>query len=64
VLLEEMGLGEFCQHIESFSLDRLKAQFERLIQDRQAYIPGIVRKTTLYREQLAEQEKSLLAALL
>jgi polysaccharide pyruvyl transferase WcaK-like protein len=63
VLLDEMGLGEFCQHIETFNLDRLKAQFERLIRDREDYVPGIVQKTAQYREQLAEQEKHLLAAL-
>jgi polysaccharide pyruvyl transferase WcaK-like protein len=64
VLLDEMGLGDFCQHIESFDLDRLKAQFERLIRDRDAYVPGIVQKATEYREQLADQEKHLLAELL
>jgi polysaccharide pyruvyl transferase WcaK-like protein len=61
VLLEEMGLGAFCQHIESFSLDILKAQFQQLMQDRADYIPGIVQKTAQYREQLAGQETHLLA---
>jgi hypothetical protein len=60
-LLEEMGLGAFCQHIESFSLDILKAQFQQLMQDRADYIPGIVQKTAQYREQLAGQETHLLA---
>ena len=64
VLLQEMGPGDFCQHIESFDLDRLKAQFERLMRDREAYAPEISDKTTHYREQLAEQEKELLAKLL
>ena len=64
VLLSEMGLGEFCQHIESLDLDRLKAQFERLMRDRDDYVPAIAQKAALYREQLAEQEKRLLAALL
>jgi polysaccharide pyruvyl transferase WcaK-like protein len=64
VLLEEMGLGEFCQHIESFRLDRLKAQFEQLMRHRSDYIPGIVQKTAHYREQLAGQEQYLLAQLL
>lgn len=63
VLLEEMGLGSFCQHIESFSLDRLKAQFQELMLNRADYIPGIVEKTTQYREKLAEQETRLLAQL-
>jgi polysaccharide pyruvyl transferase WcaK-like protein len=63
VLLEEMGLGEFRQHIESFSLDRLKAQFKQLMLDRADYIPGIVEKTAQYREQLAEQQTRLLAQL-
>lgn len=64
VLLDDMGLGEFRQHIESLDLDRLKAQFTRLMLDRDRYLPGIVQKTAEYREQLAEQEKYLLAALL
>ena len=64
VLLDEMGLGDFCQHIEFLDLDRLKAQFERMIRDRDDYVPGITRKTAQYREQLAEQEKHLLAELL
>jgi polysaccharide pyruvyl transferase WcaK-like protein len=63
VLLDEMGLGDFCQHIEFFNLDQLKAQFERLIRNRDDYVPGIVRKAAQYREQLAEQEKLLLAEL-
>jgi polysaccharide pyruvyl transferase WcaK-like protein len=63
VLLDEMGLGDFCQHIEFLNLDRLKAQFERLIRNRDDYVPGIVRKAAQYREQLAEQEKLLLAEL-
>jgi polysaccharide pyruvyl transferase WcaK-like protein len=64
VLLDEMGLRDFCQHIEFLDLDRLKAQFGRLICDRERYLPGIVQKTAEYREQLAGQEKHLLAELL
>lgn len=63
VLLDEMGLHDFCQHIEFFNLDRLKAQFDLLIRDRADYQPGIVQKAAEYRQQLAEQEKHLLADL-
>ncbi len=64
VLLDDMGLGDFCQHIEFLNLDRLKAQFERLMRDRDEYQPGIIQKVAQYREQLAQQEKHLQAALL
>ena len=65
VLLADMGLGDFCQHIETFDLERLKAQFDASdAGPRPIIAPGIVRKTAEYRDQLAEQEKHLLAALL
>ena len=64
VLLDEMGLRDFCQHIEFLDLNRLKAQFGRLIRDGEHYLPGIAQKNAEYREQLAEQEKHLLAKLL
>ena len=64
VLLEEMGLQDFCQHIEFVNLDRLKAQFERLMRERDHFQPGIMQKAAQYREQLAEQEKHLLTELL
>ena len=64
VLLVEMGLGDFCQHIECLNLDRLKAQFERLMRDRDLHVPAIAKKAAQYRERLAEQEKRLLAELL
>ncbi len=64
VLLDEMGLQDFCQHIEFVNLDRLKAQFERLMRERDHFQPGIIQKAAQYREQLAEQEKHLLTELL
>jgi polysaccharide pyruvyl transferase WcaK-like protein len=64
VLLGEMGLGDFCQHIECLNLDRLKVQFERLMRERDLHVPAIAQKATQYREQLAGQEKRLLAELL
>ena len=64
VLLDEMGLRDFCQHIEFLDLNRLKTQFERLIRDGEHYLPGIAQKNAEYREHLAEQEKHFLAKLL
>ena len=35
VLMAEMGLGRFCQHIERFDLDLLIEQFTQLVAQRQ-----------------------------
>jgi polysaccharide pyruvyl transferase WcaK-like protein len=59
-LMAEMGLGEFCQHIESFDVDVLIEQVTRLIAGRRDYEDRIREVNLLYQEQLAEQD-SLLA---
>jgi polysaccharide pyruvyl transferase WcaK-like protein len=59
-LMAEMGLGEFCQHIESFDVDVLIEQLTRLIAGRRDYEDRIREVNLLYQKQLAEQD-SLLA---
>jgi polysaccharide pyruvyl transferase WcaK-like protein len=59
-LMAEMGLGEFCQHIESFDVDVLIEQVTRFIAGRRDYEVRIREVNLLYQEQLAEQD-SLLA---
>jgi polysaccharide pyruvyl transferase WcaK-like protein len=64
VLMEDMGLGAFCQHIEQLDLERLKAQFTELMAERETYIPHIAKQTAAYREQLEQQGSRLTGALL
>jgi polysaccharide pyruvyl transferase WcaK-like protein len=59
-LQEEMGLGPFCQQIETLSIDRLIEQFETLAREREAHAVTIGGVTAAYRVRLSEQE-SLLA---
>jgi polysaccharide pyruvyl transferase WcaK-like protein len=60
-LMADMGLGRFCQHIESLDLDRLFEQFTQLIADRQDYEERIRDTNLRYHERLARQD-SLLAS--
>lgn len=61
VLLDDMGLGEFCQEVERFELPILERQLERLIAGRAQYAERIEQRTAIYREQLADQERALAA---
>jgi polysaccharide pyruvyl transferase WcaK-like protein len=64
VLLADMGLGDFCQHVEEFDLDRLKAQFTALATNRAAHAERVRSTVAAYREQLRRQEETLLATVL
>jgi polysaccharide pyruvyl transferase WcaK-like protein len=64
VLLAAAGLGAFSQHIETLDLEKLKRQFDRLMAEREAFIPQIAATAASYRDQLAKQETRLLAELL
>lgn len=63
VLMADMGLGEYCQHIESFDPHLLIEQFERLARHREAYVADIRERVAAYQRQLGEQETFLLASL-
>jgi polysaccharide pyruvyl transferase WcaK-like protein len=62
-LLAEMGLSDFCQHVEDFDLELLQAQTARLISDRAAYERRIREARTQFEVRLSEQE-DLLASLI
>ena len=56
VLMAEMGLGGFCQHVERLDLDRLIEQFTQLVADRQRYEPGIRKANLACQERLDRQD--------
>ena len=60
VLLEDMGLSGYSQHIEQLDLDRLKQQFLTLVSDYVAVQQRINTKTNRYRDLLNEQYDTLL----
>jgi polysaccharide pyruvyl transferase WcaK-like protein len=64
VLMADMGLAEFCQHIEQLDVDRLIGQFTRMAADRALYERGIRDKAAAYTQRLAEQEQLLLKTVL
>jgi polysaccharide pyruvyl transferase WcaK-like protein len=61
VLMAEMGVGRFCQHIEGLDLDLLFKQFTQLVADRHSYEECIRATNLRYQERLARQD-SLLAS--
>ncbi|HEX3399251.1 MAG TPA: polysaccharide pyruvyl transferase family protein [Acetobacteraceae bacterium] len=56
-LMEHMGLGAFCQHIERFDVDDLIQQFEALLLGKSLYEGRVRRKLALMQETLARQEQ-------
>ena len=64
VLMAEMGVGRFCQHVERLDLDLLIKQFTQLIADRQRYEHGIRRANVACQERLERQDSILVARLL
>lgn len=61
VLMSEMGLGEYCQHIETFEVETLLGQFSRLAADRERYESGIGERLAQLRKQLEKQNAELLS---
>src|SRR5690606_291241 len=62
-LLREVGLAEFCQHVEGLDLDLLKAQTARLIADRAIFERTLHDALVRFQARLREQER-LLAAMI
>ena len=60
VLLADMGLGQFCQHIEKLNLDLLFEQFLELMSQRKEYEQSIRTMITLYADRLEMQNSVLL----
>lgn len=64
VLMADMGLGGFCQHVEDFDLETLKGQFDLLVENRETYSRKIRDRVRDYEHQLARQDEHLIATLL
>lgn len=63
LLLDEMGLSRFCQHIETFDPERLKRDFLSVCGDRQAWRQRIAAVIADYDLRLVEQDRTLLQAI-
>ena len=61
VLLQEMGLGDFCQHIENLDVNLLIEQFRRLAADRKRYEIKISKTNAKFAESLRTQVAVLLS---
>jgi polysaccharide pyruvyl transferase WcaK-like protein len=59
-LLAEMGLAAYCQHIETFSVEKLMEQFEALVAEAGPVARRIADKNMEYRRQLDEQYQAVL----
>jgi polysaccharide pyruvyl transferase WcaK-like protein len=62
-LLAEVGLAEFCQHIERLDVELLKSQTAQLVSDRAAFEQRICDAQMRFESRLSEQE-DLLASLI
>ena len=58
-LLAEMGLQQFCQHVETFDLDLLVRQVSQLLAERSRYVDLIRQGNLSLRERLRRQDKIL-----
>lgn len=58
-LLADMGLREFCQHIETLDVDKLIAQFRKLAESRKIHEERIRETTARYKNMLLEQDRVL-----
>ncbi len=58
-LMAEMGLADFCQHIEQLDVDQLIAQFQKLIAERKTYERRIRETTARFMDSLREQDDLL-----
>jgi polysaccharide pyruvyl transferase WcaK-like protein len=64
VLLADMGLAKFCQHIEGLDVDLLIEQFTALVADRHHHEQRIKKTVRGYHQQLAAQDAFLGSRLL
>jgi polysaccharide pyruvyl transferase WcaK-like protein len=63
VLMAEMGLDAFHQHVERLDLSRLIEQFSQLMADRALYERGVGKANLAIRERLGDQDAFLAAQL-
>jgi polysaccharide pyruvyl transferase WcaK-like protein len=64
VLMAEMGLADYCQHIEHFDVPALIEQFDRLVEDRKALARHVRERVSDFDKQLGRQEELLLSGLI
>jgi polysaccharide pyruvyl transferase WcaK-like protein len=64
LLLADMGLGEFCQHVEGFDSELLCRQFLTLLFNRAMYEQRICEANRIYQKRLAQQDAALASRLL
>jgi polysaccharide pyruvyl transferase WcaK-like protein len=64
VLMAEMGLGGYCQHVERFDVDLLMKQFAELAANRAKLESAMREMNGLYLDRLALQERVLLEKIL
>lgn len=60
VLLQKMGLGDFCQHIEQLDVELLIQQFQKLAANRKWYEKRIRKNNHQFREMIENQNSLLL----
>ena len=63
-LMQQMGLSDYCQHVERFEVETLARQFSHLVALRKDHEREIRDKMRLFEEQLARQDAHLLSAFL
>jgi polysaccharide pyruvyl transferase WcaK-like protein len=61
VLMAEMGLGDYCQHVEQFSVPTLIEHFDTLVENRDALAQNVRLKVSDYDWRLSRQEEFLLS---
>ncbi len=59
-LMTEMGLADYCQHIESFTFEKVTEQFERYASELEEAVHCIHQKNEQYRQSLDEQYRAIL----
>jgi len=64
VLMAEMGLGQFCQHIERLDVDLLTAQLEELMSNEAIYRQALDKVNKEYQQRLSLQEDTLSRSIL
>jgi hypothetical protein len=61
--MERAGMGQFCHHIETLSLDRLLGQFREIIDNRPVYEALLADRIEQFQHHLELQERALLQAI-
>ena len=62
VLMDQMGLGEYCQSVETLDVDRLIAQFSQLAADLEKFEKAIGERLADFGSQIEGQEHRLLSS--